>query len=555
MIQQRVSEGTQDWETVTEDPKQLGEKLLGKTSGNKKQGKETRLWNEDLQESIQTKKLAKRNLDKDNSEENKAAYKTAKKEVKRNVSIVKARAYDHLYADMDTTEGQKKVLRMAKERENNSKYIYQSKVIKYEEERVVEDLKIFERCREYYQKQMNEHTPREGMNEQQAEVEGDIKEITSTEIEMALANMKNGKATGPDNLSVEVWKSFRRTGVNFLKEALNKIIDEEKIPDIWRKSILIPIFKNKGDIMNCENYRGITLMCHSMKLYERVHDNRLRNIVSISDEQFGFVKGKSTTDAIFALRQLQERYREGQQYLHCVFIDLEKAYDRVPREELYWCMRDKGLPEKYIRLTKDMYHQCETVVRCAAGTSEPYAVEVGLHQGSAFSPFLFAIMMDSLTENIRKEAAWQMMFEDDVVLCAREKYVLELELEQWREALEKRVMKMPSAKTEYMCLDGTPLGSVNMQSAQLPQVTEFKYLGSTLQSDGDMTSEINKRNQCGWSNWRKLSGVLCDKRVPPPVKGKIHKTIVQPDMLYGMETVPVTRSLVKKLEVTEMKMC
>ena len=132
----------------------------------------------------------------------------------------------------------------------------------------------------------------------------------------------------------------------------------------------------------------------------------------------------------FALRQLQERYREGQQDLHCVFIDLEKAYDRVLREELYWCMRDKRVPEKYIRLVKDMYHQCETVVRCAAGTSEPFAVEVGLHQGSAFSPFLFAIMMDSLMENIRKEAPLQMMFADDVVLCAREKYMLELEMEE-----------------------------------------------------------------------------------------------------------------------------
>ena len=142
---------------------------------------------------------------------------------------------------------------------------------------------------------------------------------------MALRNMKNGKATGPDNLPIEVWKSLGRTGVNFLKEALNKITDAEKIPDIRKKSILISIFKNKGDIMNCVHYRGIKLMCHSMKLYERVHDNRLRNIVSISDEQFGSVKGKSTTDAILALRQLQERYREGQQDLHCVFIDLEKA--------------------------------------------------------------------------------------------------------------------------------------------------------------------------------------------------------------------------------------
>ncbi len=117
------------------------------------------------------------------------------------------------------------------------------------------------------------------------------------------------------------------------------------------------------------------------------------------------------------------------------------------------------MPEKYIRLVKDMYHQCETVVRCAAGTSEPFAVEVDLHPGSAFSPFLFAIMMDSLTDNTRKEAPWQMMFADDVVLCAREKDVLELELEQWRDALEKRGMKLSRAKTEYniMCLNGTPL--------------------------------------------------------------------------------------------------
>ena len=91
--------------------------------------------------------------------------------------------------------------------------------------------------------------------------------------------------------------------------------------------------------------------------------------------------------------------------------------------------------------------------------------------------------MDSLTENIRNEAPWQMMFADDVVPCAREKYVLALELEQWREALEKRGMKVSRAKTEYMYMNGTPLGSVKMQADQLPQVTEFKYLGSTRQSD------------------------------------------------------------------------
>ena len=104
--------------------------------------------------------------------------------------------------------------------------------------------------------------------------------------------------------------------------------------------------------------------------------------------------------------------------------------------------------------------------------------------------------MDSLTEKNH----WQMMFADDMVLCARQKDVLELELGQWRDALDKRGVKVSRAKPEYMCLNGMALGSVKMQSAKLPQVIEFKYLGNTLHSDGDMSTEINKRTQWGWSN-------------------------------------------------------
>ncbi|KAK3519401.1 hypothetical protein QTP70_027519, partial [Hemibagrus guttatus] len=70
--------------------------------------------------------------------------------------------------------------------------------------------------------------------------------------------------------------------------------------------------------------------------------------------------------------------------------DLEKAYDRVPREELWYCMRKSGVAEKYVRVVQDMYERSRTVVRCAVGQTEEFKVEVGLHQGSAFSPFLFA---------------------------------------------------------------------------------------------------------------------------------------------------------------------
>ena len=89
----------------------------------------------------------------------------------------------------------------------------------------------------------------------------------------------------------------------------------------------------------CGNYRGIKLMSHTMKVWERIIKTRLRDRVEISKQQYGFMPGKKTTNAMFALRMLMEKYRKGQRELHCVFVNLEKAYDRVPREELWYCMK------------------------------------------------------------------------------------------------------------------------------------------------------------------------------------------------------------------------
>ena len=90
----------------------------------------------------------------------------------------------------------------------------------------------------------------------------------------------------------------------------NKIMDEENIPEDWRYSHIVPIYKQKGDNMECGNYRGIKLMEHVMKIFERVIDERLRRVVDTDERQFGFRKRKGTVDAIFILRQLQEKKLE-----------------------------------------------------------------------------------------------------------------------------------------------------------------------------------------------------------------------------------------------------
>ena len=114
---------------------------------------------------------------------------------------------------------------------------------------------------------------------------------------------------------------------------------------------------------------------------------RLRKEVRVAEQQFGFMPGRSTTDAVFRLRMLLEKWKEGQKGVYCVFVDLEKAYDRVPREELWECLRLAKALECYVRVM-DMYDRARTVVRSSAGLTEEFEVGVGLHQGSALSPFL-----------------------------------------------------------------------------------------------------------------------------------------------------------------------
>ena len=89
----------------------------------------------------------------------------------------------------------------------------------------------------------------------------------------------------------------------------NKILGGERLPEEWRRGVLVPVFKNKGDVQSCGNDRGIKLMSYTIKLWERVAEARLRTAVSICEQQYGFMPKKSTTDAIFALGMLIEKYR------------------------------------------------------------------------------------------------------------------------------------------------------------------------------------------------------------------------------------------------------
>ena len=198
----------------------------------------------------------------------------------------KGSVYDDLYARLETKEGEKELCRLARQRDRAGKDVHHVRVIKDENGNVmVNSEAVLKRWKEYFEKLMNEENNREPRTEEAEVVKEEVNGISREEVKNALRRMKKGKAVGPDELPVEVWKCMRKMGIEFLTRLFNRLLMGERMPEEWRRSVLIPIYKNKEDAQCCGNYKGIKLMSHTMKVWERIIKTRLRDRVEIRKQQ------------------------------------------------------------------------------------------------------------------------------------------------------------------------------------------------------------------------------------------------------------------------------
>ena len=212
----------------------------------------------------------------------KKTYKEKKSKAKKAVTMAKRRAYDDLYARLETKEGEKELYRLVRQRDRAGKDVQHVRVIKDENDIVmVNSEAVLKRWKKYFEKLMNKENNRDLRTEEAEVVNEEVNCISREEVKNALRRMKKDKAAGPDALPVEVWKCMGEMGIKFLTRLFNRLLMGERIPEEWR-SVLIPIYKNKGDTQCCGNYRGIKLMSHTMKVWERIIEARLRDRVEIS---------------------------------------------------------------------------------------------------------------------------------------------------------------------------------------------------------------------------------------------------------------------------------
>jgi hypothetical protein len=214
---------------------------------------------------------------------------------------------------------------------------------------------------------------------------------------------------------------------------------------------MVTVYKGKGDALECGSYRGIKLLDHVMKVLERVIEKKVRSKVVINDMQFGFRPGRGTTDAIFIVRQVQERYLEKKRDLWMAFVDLEKAFDRVPREVVWWALRSLGVEEWLVTVIRAMYEGVTTAVRMKNGESGSFEVKVGVHQGSVLSPLLFIMVLEALSKEFCVGVPWELFYADDLCLIAETEGELMEKFKCWKDAMKLKGLRVNMDKTKVMC--------------------------------------------------------------------------------------------------------
>ena len=284
---------------------------------------------------------------------------------------------------------------------------------------------------------------------------------------------------------------------------------EGRIPKEWMMGLIVPIWKRKGDGQDAGKYRGITLLSQVLKLLERVSEARIMRRVEcdFGEEQQGFRKGRETADGMYALRQMAEKSLEVQGSMDLGFVDLENAFDTVPREVVIAMLRWMGVPETEVRMVEGTYEKTTATVRGGGRI-------LCLRQGSVLNPLLFIAVLDLTSrKTVTKDAMTKLLCADDLALVANGKQELQESLDECNGLFTRHGLKNNLEKTEVLHI-GHQREELDIELVvkKLTQGDSFVYLGGAVCGDWKTEREGRRRAQTGENVWRAVEGVMADRR-------------------------------------------
>jgi hypothetical protein len=376
--------------------------------------------------------------------------------------------------------------------------------------------------------------------------------ITDREILQCLKNLKNKKATGLDRISNELLKYSQHCMLPVLNRLFNHILVSGHYPTDWNKVYICPIFKN-GDPLLTTNYRGIAIINSLSKVFNSLLNNRLCNYLSqhkiIDSKQAGFQKGKRTSDNIFILNCLVEKYTRNSGKLYTCFVDFKQAFDSVNPLFLIYKLRNAGIGGNMYNILKDMTfsHRPQLTVKIGHYLSKTFNSELGVRQGDPLSPTLFNLFINDLTKYItsvkevpalNNEKVNCLLYADDLVLISQTEQGLQDSMNALHRFCADWNLNLNFNKTKVVVFNkkGALINTrIHFGKESITSSLTYKYLGLILSANGktvDMRKDLLKR---GTKAMFKLTSLF--KNASPKYSTCMHlfDNTVKQVLLYGSE--------------------
>lgn len=387
--------------------------------------------------------------------------------------------------------------------------------------------------------------------------------ITQEELSAAIKTLKGRKAPGIDLITNEILRAGGPQLEDELWNLFNKNVKTGKIPQDWKTTITIPIYK-KGDKNNPDNYRGITLINSTAKLFTKTIAKKINTNMPFRDEQQGFRQSRSTIDAIFVVRQIVEKSIEFAKPAFLCFVDLSKAFDNIRVSDVVNVLTERGAGRKLTNIIKDLNTNNKTKVKTPTHISETVPITDGIRQGDSMSPTLFNLIMDKIIGKVKQIKAGYRMgreshsiicYADDALLMAETEDDLQRLLQTFARAAKDYNLQVSAEKTKCLVSSKHPIRcKLQLGSHIIEQVMSFNYLGVEVTSDRQLTKEVvNAANKA-----RRISGALNNiiwrnKYLSQEAKTRVYKTAVRPVLTYAVETRADTAITKQIYRTTEMR--
>ena len=383
----------------------------------------------------------------------------------------------------------------------------------------------------------------------------------------AIERLKRGKATGVCGIQGEVLKAGGETIVQWLYVIFNMVWETGKAPVDWQKAVLVAVHK-KGSRKLCKNYRGISLLSVPGKVFARILDTRLRQVTEsqVMEEQAGFRAERGCSDHIFVMRQLAEKTIEKASKMYAAFIDLEKAYDKVWREDLWKTLGKYGVSGRLLKAVKSLYEKSEAMVKVEGELTESFEMRQGVRQGCPLSPWLFNVFLDGVAREARAQfkggvcldncTMQLLMFADDTVLLAQTEEDLQHNVNKFSEAVKRHRLVINTEKTTTMVFSRQQEVDckVEIEGQILTNVRKQTYLGVILSENGSLECEVENRIGAALSAAGAVKSQVWEScELSRSAKMVVYNAMIVPTLTYGAESWVLKEREKQRVQAVEMR--